>query len=167
MKKLVIMCGCPGSGKSTLILERYIKLNLTTVTVSRDQIRFSILNDCDDYFAKEKVVFRKYCAQLNEAMANGVDIVIADATQINAKSRKKLFDNLNIPEDYFVEAMCLETPLNECIKRNEQREGRAYVPESAIREMYEKYERPTIAEGFDVVIIHADNFKITQAKGVK
>ena len=167
MKKLIIMCGCPASGKSTLILERYMKSNLTTVVVSRDKIRFSILKDCDDYFSKEKVVFRKYCAEINKAMADGADIVVADATQINAKSRKKLFDNLNIPNDYFVEAMCLDTPLQECLIRNSKREGREFVPETAIREMYEKYERPMIAEGFDVIIIHTDTLKITQAKGVK
>lgn len=39
--KLYIMCGCPGSGKTTYA-KKYL-INDNTVYVSRDDIRFSLL----------------------------------------------------------------------------------------------------------------------------
>ena len=49
-KQLIIMCGAPGSGKSTYIEKHFISFPGYTKVVSRDQIRFSILKDDEDYF---------------------------------------------------------------------------------------------------------------------
>ena len=49
------MVGCPGSGKST-----WAKKHLPdTYYVSRDEVRFSLLQDGEDYFSHEKEVFNK------------------------------------------------------------------------------------------------------------
>ena len=52
MKELVLMMGVPGSGKSTYA-HNIIKTG--DIYISRDEIRYSMLAEDDDYFAKENV----------------------------------------------------------------------------------------------------------------
>ena len=53
-KKVFLMAGIPGSGKSTWIRS---KLTPGAEWISRDNVRFAILTDEDDYFAHEDDVF--------------------------------------------------------------------------------------------------------------
>ena len=65
MGNLYLMCGIPGSGKST-----YAKTNKDLKYckyISRDDIRYSLLKDEDDYFSKEKQVFRTFIAQIKRS----------------------------------------------------------------------------------------------------
>ena len=48
-------------------------------------------------------------------------------------------------------AVSFEVPQNVALERNAQRVGRALVPESAIRNMYNSYEIPSLNEGFDEI----------------
>jgi predicted kinase len=56
-----MMCGVPGSGKST-----WVRKNFPDITpVSRDAIRFEILDERGgDYFAYEDEVFEKFIHQI-------------------------------------------------------------------------------------------------------
>ena len=53
---LYLMCGCPGSGKSTWAAKN---VGPGDVIISRDQIRFDMLNDGEAYFCKENAVFNE------------------------------------------------------------------------------------------------------------
>ena len=64
MAILYIMCGVPGSGKSTWAREH---LTDNDVYVSRDDIRFSFLKEGDDYFSKEDMVWDTIVKSINEA----------------------------------------------------------------------------------------------------
>ena len=145
--KLIIMVGIPGSGKSTFA-QNYIKdaNNISTVWISRDEVRYSLISGTDEYFAKEKDVFKLFVKKINTALAEGKD-VIADATHINAQSRKKLFSSITVP-DIQIEACVMGTSLQECLVNNEKREGRARVPKEAILRMYRQFEYPSFSEGF-------------------
>ena len=89
--KLYIMCGIPGSGKST-----YAKTYLTnTLYVSRDEIRFKLVKEDEDYFSKENEVFDTFIAKINEGLRQSLDVV-ADATHLNSKSRLKLLACLEL-----------------------------------------------------------------------
>lgn len=149
--KLIIMVGIPGSGKSTFA-QNYIKdaNNMSTVWVSRDEVRYSLISGTDEYFAKEKDVFKIFVKKINTALAEGKD-AIADATHINAQSRKKLLSSITVP-DIQIEACVMETSLQECLANNEKREGRARVPKAAILRMYRQFEYPTFSEGFSSIL---------------
>ena len=54
---LYISCGVPGSGKSTF-LKNHTKPN--EAIISRDEIRFNLLKDGEDYFSHENEVFDKF-----------------------------------------------------------------------------------------------------------
>ena len=53
MKKLYVMCGGPGSGKSTWIKKNLPTFKGYTKVVSRDEIRFSLVKEGEEYFSKE------------------------------------------------------------------------------------------------------------------
>ena len=160
MSKLIIMMGCPGSGKSTLA-KNY--MNPTTEKyVSRDDIRFSMVREDEEYFAKEKEVFNLFVAEIEAGLRKDMT-VWADATHLNKKSRLKLLHALYVQPDE-IEIMFVDTPLDEALKRNMNREGtRSFVPESAIIRMYNSIEMPEFHEGkftYDVIYIKRPNQKL-------
>lgn len=146
MTRLFLTVGCPSSGKSTYIRENVDTLFENPTIVSRDEISFSLLKDEDDYFKKEKEVFRLFVQKANEAIAAGGDVIL-DATHITKKSRNKILSQLNLNGVAEVVGLVFDTPLEECLRTNEQRKGRAYVPSSVIEQMYNQIEK--IDLGFD------------------
>ena len=62
-KILYILCGPAASGKSTFSHFLVQDKNSYKI-VSRDAIRFSLVNENEEYFSKEKEVFRTYIAEI-------------------------------------------------------------------------------------------------------
>lgn len=141
-KTLVIMCGAPGSGKSTYV-RNHIQPN--EVYVSRDEIRFSMLGDNDEYFSKEKEVFKTFVAEIQKYLDfSDVTKVYCDATHISEASRDKLCDALRMDNVENILCLVVRPNLEETIMRNENRRGQkhVYVPRSVVRRMYFQFERP-------------------------
>ncbi len=153
--KLFILMGIPGAGKSSFV-SNHIKSGFTQAWISRDMIRFDIVKENEPYFSKENEVFKKFIEQIDFHLADGYD-VFADATHLNKKSRAKLLKNLTVkPQE--ISVIWLQTPLDECIKRNENRAGtRTYVPVSQICRMAKSLQAPTFDEGIDKVYIIKPN----------
>ena len=150
----MVLVGIAGSGKSTWAKE-YMKdqerQGRNIVRISRDEIRFSFIEDNEEYFAKETQVFNTYIKNIREHLEDDVtDIVIADATHINANSRKKLLKKLNL-SNVTVVAVVFETPVSRCIEQNKLREGRECVPRVAIYNMRKYFTMPTHEEGFNEI----------------
>lgn len=152
-KTLYIMCGVPGSGKSWYA--KNVLMNKHTIYISRDEIRFSLVREDEEYFAKEDQVFKAFVNQINQALGaeDNIDVVIADATHLNWNSRRKLLNALNIKmnktnRDIKVIPVWMDTPLFMCKQRNEHREGRAFVPVSVLNRMEHSKEHP-ISDPFE------------------
>ena len=122
---------------------------------SRDEIRFSFLKDEDEYFARENEVFDEFIKQINNSLMI-YDNVFADATHLNFASRNKTISRINVPVDE-INVVFLDTPLDICIKRNAQRTGRKFVPETVIKNMYRSIKFPEKEEGINKVYIVKDN----------
>ena len=71
MNNLYLMVGAPGSGKSTYANNFINTYGKPIKVVSRDAIRFSLLNDGAPYFSKEKDVFSKFTKEINEGVEKG------------------------------------------------------------------------------------------------
>lgn len=127
-----IMSGVPGCGKSTWS-RKFTAEHNNVVQVSRDEIRFSLLADDEDYFAHEDEVIATFYAEINEALAAGHD-VIADATHISERALRETMRRIDIDCDKVL--VSFDTPLDTCIARNAYRDGRARVPEHVIRNMW-------------------------------
>lgn len=146
---LNIMVGVPGSGKSTFVKE--MMNPETDVWVSRDAIRFALLNDKDEYFAKETLVRNQFFALIEESLRAGKN-VWADATHLNIPSRAKVLRRINTT-GVTVNAVFVDIPVEYCLVRNEERSGRAYVPPKQIHRMAHQIDAPSISEGFDNIYI--------------
>lgn len=158
-KVFIVMCGVPGSGKSTWA-KRFLNEHKKTKLVSRDEIRFAMVKEDEPYFSKEKQVYSEFIKQIKEGLKDeNIHTVIADATHLNISSRKKLFNSLGekIFEDVIVVCRYFDIGVENCIKFNELRKGtRAYVPEDAIRNMADAFSIPTKEEGLFNLIIFDD-----------
>ena len=148
MTTLYVMCGCPGSGKTTYANKHIIK-NKNTIYISRDEIRFKLVPEDTEYFSKETEVFNTFIDKISKNLLIGNN-VIADATHLNEKSRTKLFnalwENVDLSKIKVV-GIVMRTPLKECIRRNNLRKGtRSYVPLNALRRMYYSFREPTYKE---------------------
>ena len=145
MADLYLMCGIPGSGKSTF-LKNFIKKD-TSIVISRDEIRFSLLKEGEDYFSHENEVVKIFWQKINEELAAGHDVFV-DQTSINPRSRKWLLKHINGYDKANI--IWIDETLETCIKNNEKRKGtNRYVPVDIIINMKEKFVAPTfLEEGF-------------------
>lgn len=147
MATLFILCGLPGSGKTT-----FCKNYPEVVHISRDEIRFSLVKEGEPYFSKEKQVTRKFWKEINKNLSEG-NSVFADQTSLTKKSRQLLMNHITVPNVKFI---CVEVNGNNLkmsLERNEKRVGtRAYVSPEVIHSMSRDFEEPTCDEGFDEVL---------------
>lgn len=148
MANLFLMVGAPGSGKST-----YLRNNANgefDAIISRDEIRFSMLHDGEDYFSHENEVYKEFINRINLCLNIGQDVYV-DATHLTPKSRKMLLDKITEKYDCLT-AIVMDTPLVECLLNNSERSGRALVPKETVKQMYNSFVEPTFNEGFDSII---------------
>lgn len=149
MQKVILMVGPSGSGKSTFAKqesERLSKQGYRTTVISRDEVRKALLGPNDSYFDKEKEVFNAFVKRINKAIEFDIDYIFVDATHLNPPSRDKILSRLKPKEDTVLQFEVFLTSLDTCIARNEQREGFAKVPQSAIKNMFHTFETVQLEE---------------------
>lgn len=155
--KLYLMCGVPASGKS-YFAEKHMDEE-KDVYISRDQVRFEMVPDTDEYFSREKEVYEEWTKRIVWALNAGFN-VWADATHLNKRSRAKTFHALTKKGIDFsiidVTALVMNTPFPVCMERNSKRSGRYQVPESAMRNMVNSFHKPDEEEKWinTIYIIH-------------
>ena len=149
MAILYILCGPSGCGKSTWVrnfISENDPLYQKVRDVSRDEIRYSIIKEEEDYFSHEKEVFKKFADTIRHTLIDGFD-VIADATHLNEFSRRKLTQAIDMYyDDYKIIYVVFNADADTCVTRNANREGRANVPENVIRNMCRDFRAPTLDE---------------------
>ena len=139
-KTIYLLTGAPGSGKST-----FARINCcdNDVVVSRDKIRFSLIDNEKDYFKYENEVFDLFINEIN-LLLNSICVnnIWVDATHLTEKSRNKVLDKIELDKADIIVYNFLDG-VEDCLQHNEQRNGLAKVPNSAIRRMSAQYEPAT------------------------
>ena len=145
MINLFLTVGIPGSGKSTKV-KQLIK-EKGGIRISRDEIRFSLLNDGDDYFSKEKEVMKIFISSIQNAINSKIENIYIDATHLTEKSRIALLNKLNLNEEVLIHCLVFAIDIDICIERNNNRIGREFVPHNVIRRMFYQYQAPSMFDG--------------------
>ncbi len=126
-KTIYIMMGIQGSGKSSFCqkyLSNAVRVNLDTLHTRN----------------KESILIR-------ECLEKGCDYVIGN-TNPTQEDRARYIPVAK-GEGYRVVGYFMQPRLQECIKRNELREGKEKIPSGAIAATSNKLEMPSVTEGFD------------------
>lgn len=136
------MVGVPGSGKSTWIKSQLEKTG--GAWISRDEVRFSMVKENEEYFSKENDVFAQWIKNINIALKDeNINEIYVDATHISEASRNKTLLRLNL-NNADVIPVVMATPLEVCLERNGFRSGRECVPNNVIRNMYHSFKNSPV-----------------------
>ena len=142
MPTIRIMVGVPGSGKDYFI-EHYKEHD--DVVVSSDGIREE-LGDVNDQ-SKNKLVFTIFYERIEQAMKDGKNVWV-NATNVTKVNREKSIA-LGKQYGYEIQALVMNTSVDLCIKNDAARDRT--VGESVIRKFEQRFEMPTIDEGFNKI----------------
>jgi predicted kinase len=153
MKKLILLRGAMGVGKSTFIKEKGLK----NYTVSADEIRLMlrapVLSETGDYTISQKdnnKVWKLLFEIVEKRMSLG-EFIVVDATHITNESitRYKKLANKYRYRVYVIDFTSI--PVEVTLKRNRQREKYKQVSDELIEKTYEKLKTETIP-GFVTII---------------
>ena len=158
MPKIVMLKGLPASGKTARAME--------LVKVGYKRINNDDLRDMIDGYkftrGNEKIITELRETMLRIFMDKCCDIVI-DNTNLNPVHKETLEEivkahNSVFSKKYFIEGEFINTPVEECIRRDSLRTGRHHVGKKVIMDMYKKYlykepEKPAHLEGKPPAII--------------
>ena len=159
MRTLIIMRGSPASGKSTWIKN----MGLENYTLSADNLRLLVESPILVPDKKYRTISQKNDSYvwtllfelLEKRMSNG-EFVIVDATH----SRSSDFSRYNkLCERYRYRRYYVDfsdVPIEECKRRNAEREDYKRVPESVIDKMYSRLETQQKTSGW--VEVDKNNF---------
>lgn len=144
MNILIVMCGLPGSGKSTYA--NYLTESGHFAWVSTDQIRKELYGDENIQGNGKEVFTTAFLLLQTHGLAN--QNCVFDATNISQHTRKRVIKECR---NYYDLIICkyIDTPLEVCLHRNSQRER--VVPKEVIIRMYKQFTMPSREEGFDYV----------------
>ena len=140
-KILILMCGVPASGKSTIAnnLAQHFK-EQKAVVISMDAIR-------EKWFGTRKCQDRGdevYAQSIDDTLSafESCDIVIYDATNRTRKTRRKVVETIQKYYDCLVYCVFMDTPLEVALERNANRDKSIQVPPAVIHRMFDTLERP-------------------------
>lgn len=165
-KRIYLLCGPAGSGKST-----WAKKNAhpdTDVIISRDEIRFSIVKEDEEYFSHENAVFDRFITKIRWCMnAEDYESVFIDATHLTKQSRSKILHKLYL-KDVDIIPVVFRTSLSKCLEWNSGRSGRARVPDDVVTNMYNSFVEPNFNEFFTyskIIYVHENGSEVEVSNG--
>ena len=138
---IIVLCGIPGSGKTTLAKTLQGKL------YSFDEL--VTVNTIEGHEETQKQMYK----DIQIDLLNG-ETVIVDHLLITRDKRKELLSY--VPSDCKKICYVLNTPLEDCLERNRNRENR--LPDFVITQSAGKYEIPTLDEGWGEIIKYEEDF---------
>ena len=150
MSKCYQLIGVPGSGKSTWVKNQIWALGLSVV--STDNFVEAYANQQGRTYSE---VFKDYMPTAIDLMIQQVAFaqqhghtVIWDQTSTTVASRRKKFRML---PDYQHIAVVFKTPGPEELSRRLASRPGKIIPEEIVQDMIDRFEMPTLAEGFQEI----------------
>lgn len=126
----VIFIGIQGAGKSTFFKQRFVD---THIRINGDMLKTR---------HREKV--------LVEACLQAKQPFVVDKTNVTAAERAKYIEAAK-QHRFRVVGYYFRSNFEESLSRNNQREGKARIPENGLRGMLKRLQKPSLSEGFDAI----------------
>ena len=136
---IIVLCGLPGSGKTTLSYELSKKYDAKAYSY-------------DDFLQSNKGETLKDFYQYLYQQAL-VENIIIDTINLRVKIRLSLLKSLkDIKKSKIL--IVMTTPVEECVRRNNKRQRKDCVTDSMIYYLNNEYEPPTFDEGWDEILYY-------------
>lgn len=143
---LVMLCGLPGSGKSTFA-KKYISMHPGTIHLSSDAIRKELWGD-EAVQGDNSQVFTLMQSRAVEALNDGKSVVY-DATNITRKDRAGII--ASCPKFAQIDVYIIWAPIAMCIERDANRERT--VGREVIDRMVKRFQAIWFDEGVDNIYV--------------
>ena len=144
--RIILTVGLPASGKSTWLARQGL------VALSSDALRRLLLDDEDDQTQNRGIFFvLRWLLRKRIELRRPASYV--DATHLSPWERSP-YIHLGQLHGCDVEALWFDEPLETCLKRNRNRTR--VVPEEVMHRMAERFQPPTLGEGFSRIHIVRD-----------
>lgn len=142
MPSVIFMQGIQGCGKSSFSRKWQLRKPLTRTIINWDSYRMG--HGIYGNFSHESIVKKESVAALKEAMDKKLDIII-DNMNLSESSRAPFikeiekYNKVNSADPYIVEFKLINTPLDECIRRDALRQNP--IGAFVIRSTYSRYKK--------------------------
>lgn len=136
-KKLIVLSGIPGSGKSTYAAD-YVNKNPETYIVASDAIRLELFGRVDD-FSKEELVWEIFENRIRQKVKTHSTVIADSSATTNVRRLRwasifrSHFDN--------IELVYFDIPFVVCLERNEKRH--LSIPYDDMVVMRDSFEKPS------------------------
>lgn len=151
MRKIIVLIGISGSGKSTYAKD-YVEKNSNTVIVSRDAIRMALFGYTEETYSeyykgdiseREKIVSDFFDAQVWTALEKGLD-VIADNTHLN-KSYINKYQMFGV----WLQHIAFEADYDMCVERDAKR--KKSVGEAVIAKQIKQFHKLMASDYYEEI----------------
>ena len=180
MALITFLSGAPGSGKSTWA-KRHQEMTTAAnegkpmvFVLSRDKFRdiMRATVGVENYFPvstpMEFDLWSRYVVSFIDWIDDSAEIII-DQTNTNQKGFKRMLKYIQEHSDSAKEGKLkyrivnFKTPYPLCLANNHRREGRAYVPDNVIKDMYDKHQTFLKEQLLRIGVIGEYNVEIEEA----
>lgn len=155
MKKLILMAGIPGSGKSTWA-KKYQAEHPNTYIADTDETRKRVLGSYLTFVPDMSIVWDDMIKQGNDYFAthDGDCTVIMDSTFLDDHRRGYYMDRLKGYDEVTL-FMIKFHDYSICFQQNKMRIKEKWVPEETMRDMITRYVNPSpeMEKRFDRIVI--------------
>ena len=139
MRKLILLAGLPGTGKS--YYAQSIKDENCHI-ISSDETRFAITHDYRVILEDMNIVYDKMIDNANELLSTNDNItIILDSTFLDDKRRNYFLDKIRGAD--YIQLVMLKANIDTILTRNHKRQEEKWVPEDVIISMMERYKDPS------------------------
>lgn len=167
MPILIMMCGVPGSGKTTarrelvaegdMWCEFWDSVLTSPVVISSDDIVHYLCDNHNISYEEGWKLFIKDAADITKNLLKyniiiGADIVV-DMTNLTKAKRNSIIETVNKYSNGDYSVICYDLTgitKKEMLKRNEGRTDHT-IPEEVLLDMHDSIEKPSKVEKFDII----------------
>lgn len=137
MAKLIVMCGPPCSGKSTLS-KKMLKENKHLTRVNKDSFRWMLRNEGYCHYSVENIIEGAQIQLVHKLLDEGKDVIL-DNTHCKVKYMQQVESNFK--DKAVIEVILLDVPYWQLLLRNVWRciTQRIWIPKHVIKNMKKNF----------------------------